>query len=242
MKYNLQFRNLFLVCRWRPTSCRGTPWYIRLQDGLRGDGAFSKRLNPQRTFPAFFKTFHSVTSECEANQCFASFHPVWTPAQQDGAPPPTPLLASPLFSPSLPVHGPFSTHLSFPLPSLLQSLDMKVSQPLPSPVSSTNPCSYSFSVDRGAMCGISVGLRPRTGNQQPIPSLPPLPPPVNVPVLLLQLQLFSSTTTATAIATFPAFFRVSSFISPAPFVKVCGASKMAAMWTTNSQKKKTKKN
>ena len=45
----------------------------------------------------------------------------------------------------------------------------------------------------------------------------------------LQLQLLSSTTTATVTATFPAFFRFSNFISPAPLVKVCGASKMAAM-------------
>ena len=163
-------RNSQFLCRWRPTSCRGTPWYIRLQDGLRGDGAFSKRLNPQRTFPAFFKTFHSVTSECEANMYLASFHPEWTPAKQDGAPPPTPLLASPLSSllylPSPLLHTP--PHCPVPLSTAFLHDRLP---PVPAPAS----CPHS---SRGAMCGTWTRHGSELGTQRPcLQGLPPIPLP-----------------------------------------------------------------
>ena len=83
-------------------SSRYIPWYTRLQNGLIGQKAFSGRLNPLRTFCAFFKTFYPVTSDLWGKEVFC-LDLACVARQQDGAPS---LYSSPvpfpdLLSPSL---------------------------------------------------------------------------------------------------------------------------------------------
>ena len=83
-------------------SSRYIPWYTRLQNGLIGQKAFSGRLNPLRTFCAFFKTFYPVTSDLWGKEVFC-LDLACVARQQDGAPSlyssPVPFLD--LLSPSL---------------------------------------------------------------------------------------------------------------------------------------------
>ena len=102
LKYTSSSRFPVVFVGGSRASSRYIPWYTRLQNGLIGQKAFSGRLNPLRTFCAFFKTFYPVTSDLWGKEVFC-LDLACVARQQDGAPSlyssPVPFLD--LLSPSL---------------------------------------------------------------------------------------------------------------------------------------------